>query len=180
MLESAALERLGRMVATMAEISAAEAERLAVLERYRVLDSDFDEAFDAITRQAAAEFKVPVALITLIDRDRQWFKSMVGVPVRETPRDVAICEHAIRQNDVMVVPNAAVDSRFADNPLVQSMSIRFYAGAPLRTDDGYALGTICIIDRQARPTLTSDEKQKLEGFAGRIMALLEARRAAAG
>ncbi len=158
-----------------------ETARLAALARYRVLDTDFEDAFDAIVRQAAVEFQVPMALITLIDRERQWVKASVGVPVRETPRDISFCDHAIRENEVMVVPNAAVDTRFADNPLVKGQnSIRFYAGAPLRTDDGFALGTVCIVDRQIRPTLTSDERAKLKGFAERVMALLEERRAALG
>lgn len=155
-----------------------EAERLAALINYGVLDSDFEESFDRVTRVAAHLFQTPISLISLLDEKRQWFKSAVGITVRETPRDVAFCNHVILARDVMVVPDATQDSRFMANPLVTTApNVRFYAGAPIMDPDGYALGTVCVIDRQARPTLSANQQKVLEDFAGIVSDLLEARKA---
>ncbi len=128
-----------------------EQQRLQELRRYAVLDTPPEKAFDNITDLAARIFKVPIASVTLIDEDRQWFKSCLGLETRETGRDIAFCAHAILRDEVMVVPDAQADARFADNPLVTGAPyIRFYAGAPLRTSAGLNLGTLCIIDTKPR------------------------------
>ena len=128
-----------------------EAERLETLARYGVLDTPPDAALDRLTALAARLFDVPVALVTLIEKDRQWFKSHHGTDLCESPRDVSFCAYAIlpAHQEVLVVPDATLDPRFADNPLVTGpLGVRFYAGAPLRTSDGTALGTLCL-DRHA-------------------------------
>ena len=145
-----------------------EAQRQAVLDATGLLDSDPEERFDRLTRVAARMFDVPIALVSLVDRDRQWFKSCQGLDARETPRDISFCGHAILQPDLFVVEDALADERFADNPLVQSEPrIRFYAGAPLRGADGHRLGTLCLIDRRPRK-LTDDERPSLRDLADAV------------
>lgn len=159
-------------------IPAREEDRLAALQRFELLDTPAEPAFDQITRLAAKLLKVPVALISLVDRDRQWFKSRVGLPVRETPREHAFCAHALDSDTLLVVGDARQDERFAGNPLVTGdPNIRFYAGAPLRTADGLTLGTICVIDDQPRPALTPEEEEALRDLSAMVMAHIEARRA---
>jgi GAF domain-containing protein len=124
-------------------------------------------------------FSAPISLVSLIDTHRQWFKSAHGLHVRETARDVAFCAHTILGTDVMVVPNATQDARFSANPFVTGEAhVRFYAGAPLITADGYALGSICVVDREARQPLAPREAEMLKDFAGIVVDLLEARRQA--
>ena len=129
-----------------------EARRIAALKALEVLDSLSEPVFDAITRTAQQVCGVPIALISLVDVDRQWFKSNIGLPgVTQTPRDVAFCEHAIRGDALFEVPDAAADARFADNPLVTGQpDIRFYAGAPIVMGGGERIGTVCVIDRTPR------------------------------
>lgn len=133
------------------DIPADEAERLGALRAMRVLDTDPEERFDRFTRLAKRLFGVPIALVSLVDADRQWFKSRQGLEVTETPRELSFCGHAILAEDAMVVSDALDDERFADNPLVvEDPNIRFYAGSPLATPDGLRVGTLCLIDRKPR------------------------------
>src|SRR5205085_10575872 len=153
-----------------------EKKRLRVLWQYDILDSVPEELFDDLTELAARICEAPIAMITLVDEDRQWFKSKVGVSVNETSRDISFCSHAIGQSDLFIIPDATQDERFADNPLVTSdPKIRFYAGAPLITPDGYALGTLCVIDKVPRE-LRVDQKSALRVLARHVMTQLELRR----
>ena len=129
-----------------------EEKRLAALEATKLLDSEIDERFERITRLAANALGSDMALISLLDGSRQWFKSKVGLQATETPREQAFCSHAIQNpDDVMVVLDASEDSRFAGNPLVTGdPNISFYAGVPLVTKEGYALGTLCVLDKTSR------------------------------
>ena len=132
-------------------IPADEQRRLASLHALRILDTEPDERFDRITRLASALFNAPIALVSLIDEDRQWFKSCYGLNVKETSRDAAFCAHVVYDREPMVVPDALLDARFADNPLViQEPRIRFYAGYPLILDDGACIGTLCVFDTRPR------------------------------
>ncbi len=142
-----------------------EAERLEALRRLKVLDTPAEERFDRLTRLAKALFDVPIALVSLVDGERQWFKSRQGLAACETPRDVSFCGHAILGPEILHVANALEDSRFAANPLVTGVpNIRFYAGAPLATADGHRVGTLCIIDDRERE-LTPDELTRLRDLA---------------
>ncbi|QSP95335.1 PAS domain-containing protein [Marinobacter salinisoli] len=142
-----------------------EPQRQAALERTGLLDSDSEARFDRFTRMACKMFSVPIALVSLVDNNRQWFKSCQGLAVPETPRDISFCGHAILQSDLFIVEDTRADPRFNDNPLVAGEpNIRFYAGAPLHSQDGYRLGTLCLIDRQPR-TLDSEDQQLLRELA---------------
>ncbi len=142
-----------------------EARRLERLRGYRILDTPPSEAFDRVARLASRILRMPIALVSLLDAERQWFKAKVGLDANETPRDVAFCAHTICDTQVMIVPDAMADGRFADNPLVTGdPSIRFYAGAPLRTTDGLNMGTLCVIDRAPRE-FSDEDKALLEDLA---------------
>jgi GAF domain-containing protein len=153
-----------------------EEARIVALEKYAILDTDPEQAFDDLTLLASFVCKTPIALISLVDEDRQWFKSRIGIQASETSRDIAFCSTAIMQSDVFVVPDALEDERFRDNPLVVSdPNIRFYAGAPLINEDGYALGTLCVVDRSPRE-LAPDQKDALKALSRLVLGQLEFRR----
>jgi two-component system NtrC family sensor kinase len=157
-------------------IPVAEKDRLAALERYAILDTEPEQGFDDLTLLASYVCKTPMAMISLVDEDRQWFKSKVGLASSQTPRDIALCSVAIQQSEVMVVPDTLKDERFRDNPLVTSEPhIRFYAGAPLITDEGYALGTLCVVDQNPR-TFSEDQQNALQALSRLVVAQLEFRR----
>ena len=153
-----------------------EAERLRALHDLEILDTKEERVFDGLTSLAAYICKTPVALISLIDSDRQWFKARHNLSETETSRDLSFCAHAILQNDTFTVPDATLDARFADNPFVTAENgVRFYAGAPLINEDGYALGTLCVIDQTPRE-ITQDQKEALQALSRLILAQLEFRR----
>jgi GAF domain-containing protein len=154
-----------------------EAARLAALERYDILDSEREQAYDDFTALAAHICGTPMALIGLIDDRRQWFKSTLNMDGVETPRELTFCAHTLVDNQTLVVPDTFADRRFHDHPSVTGApKIRFYAGAPIVTADGYSLGTLCVIDDQPR-TLSAAQQRALEALSRQVMAHLELRRA---
>ncbi|HVM50015.1 MAG TPA: GAF domain-containing protein [Candidatus Acidoferrum sp.] len=156
-----------------------EADRLAALREYKILDTAAEKAYDDITALAAYICEVPIAVISLVDESRQWFKSKVGLNVQETPRDVAFCAHAILESEPMIIRDALKDARFADSALVtRAPHIRFYAGFPVASPEGFALGMLCAIDRKPR-SLNARQKQAMEALSRQVMALLELRRISA-
>jgi GAF domain-containing protein len=156
--------------------NAQEFARQRALDTYRIVDSLPEAAYEDIVQLASTLCGAPIALISLIDRDRQWFKARTGLDVQQTEREIAFCDHAIRQPDrMMEVPDASRDPRFADNPLVTGApDIRFYAGMPLVTPGGAAIGTVCVIDREPRE-LDATQRGALAALARLTMNLLESR-----
>ena len=155
---------------------AVEAARQRALDLYRVVDTLPEAAYDDIVRIAATVCDVPIALVSLIDRNRQWFKARIGLDVRETARDEAVCDHALQQPDALLeVEDLARDPRFAQYPAVVGDSgVRFYAGMPLVTPGGAAIGTVCVVDRKPR-VLSDDQRAALEALARLTVNLLEGR-----
>ena len=139
------------------EIPPNEVARLQTLRSFDILDTPQEERFDRLTRMARRLFDVPIALVSLVDKDRQWFKSRIGLTVSETPRDISFCGHSILGEEVFIIPDASSDERFQDNPLViDKPNIRFYAGCPLRALNGTQMGTLCIIDDKPRDFSEAD------------------------
>jgi GAF domain-containing protein len=154
-----------------------EQERLAALAAWQILDTDAEQAFDELTQLASRSCGTPIALVSLVAESRQWFKSRVGLDATETPRDMAFCAHTILNDQPMIVEDTWLDDRFRDSPLVTGPpNIRFYAGAPLVDDEGHALGSLCVIDRQPRK-LTAEQTNTLQLLSHQVMRLMELRRA---
>jgi len=158
-------------------LTPSEERRLSIINSYQILDTLSEEDFDFLTKMASQICNTPIALISLIDRDRQWFKSKIGIEVSETPRDYSFCAHAILEpNQVMEVANALNDERFTDNPLViESPQIIFYAGAPLISSEGEAVGTLCVIDHEER-RITDEQQESLKSLAKQAINLMELRK----
>jgi anti-sigma regulatory factor (Ser/Thr protein kinase) len=153
-----------------------EKARLAALHSYKILDTDPEKAFDDLAILAAQICETPVALISLIDSDRQWFKSSVGIDVAETPREVSFCAVAIQQADLFIVPDATKDARFSSNPFVVSdPKIRFYAGAPIASSDGHPLGTLCVVDVVPKQ-LSPSQQSALLALSRQVQAQFELRK----
>lgn len=151
-----------------------EIDRLKALKSTNLLDTEPEERFDRIVRMAAGAMHTEIALISLVDQDRQWFKAKNGLEAEQTPRDQAFCHHTIKQNDVLVILDAKSDTRFDANPLVTGEpNIAFYAGAPLITKDGYALGSLCVIDSKPRTSFSKIEQQMLKDLAATVMTEVE-------
>lgn len=153
-----------------------ESDRLKALSEYRILGTRPEESYDDITRMASLVCQTPIALLSLVDVDRQWFKSKVGVDATETPRDWSFCAHAIHAPEPLVVRDALWDERFHDNPLVcGDPKIRFYAGFPLSNMGGQRIGTLCVIDREPGE-LSAVQVEVMEALARQVMAFLELRK----
>lgn len=157
----------------------AEADRLAALRAYDILDTERDPAFDGIVNLIARVFDAPIGVVNLIDGDRQWFKAEVGLGVRETPLETSFCAHALLEQDRMIIPDATADARFACNPLVTGETgLRFYAGQLLKSAEGLPIGTLCVLDTRTRHEgPTALQLETLEVLAAQVMAQLELRRA---
>jgi signal transduction histidine kinase len=170
------MPEVSEVTAMPATMPTGETDRIAALYELNVLDTEPEKDFDDIVALASAVCGVPMSLVSLIDTDRQWFKAKVGTDLTETHRDLSFCAHAILGRDLLVVPDARMDARFADNPSVSTEGgIRFYAGAPLVTSDGFAVGALCVVDAEPRK-LDLDQLQALRALARQVTAQLELRR----
>ncbi|MCC5660131.1 GAF domain-containing protein [Nostoc sp. XA010] len=166
-------------IATTTPLPANEVERLEALRQYNILDTPAEPAFDRITSLAARLFNMPMALVSLVDESRGWFKSAYGFDLREVQRDATICNLALLSDEVLVIPDTRQDNRLVCNPFVQNEpGLRFYAGAPLLTQDGFNLGTLCLLDTQPHDPLTDEQKAILADLAAMVMDELELRLAA--
>ena len=158
-----------------AKIPNNEYGRLQKLKGYQVLDTSAEKEYDDITKLASFICETPIALISLVDKDRQWFESKVGLNPPELARDIAFCAHTILTDDVLIVSDSSKDQRFYDNPLTtNSPHIQFYAGAPLITPDGWKIGTLCVIDRKPRE-LSKEQLSALKTLSQNVVTLLELR-----
>ncbi len=159
---------------TAAPVPDDEEERLAVLQELHLLDTETEPSFDHITAKLARAFEVPIALISLVDRDRLFFKSQIGLPEdlawsREAPRDVSVCGHVIAKNEITVIEDLARDRRFASIPWLKARGLRFYAGAPLHAPDGQPIGSLCLFDTKPRP-FTARDQRHLQEYASEVTA----------
>ncbi len=174
-MPKAATVLIQRDTPLIAPIPENELQRIEALTRYEILDTDPEAPFDELVQLAAQICQMPIALISLVDSHRQWFKAKVGTRICETSRDVAFSAHAILQPDIFEVPDTTLDDRFVHNPLVTGEPhIRFYAGTPLRNSDGYAIGTVCVIDRVPR-LLTPDQRHSFAALSCQVVNLLDLR-----
>jgi len=156
-----------------------ETKRLEALRRYEILDTPAEQVFDDIALLASTICQTPIALLTLVDTDRQWFKARVGIDATETPREHAFCAHTILGTEVMIVEDATHDERFANSPFVTGEpNIRFYAGAPLIDGEGNELGSLCVIDSHPR-SLSREQNDSLQALARQVISQLELRRTSA-
>jgi len=172
----------GRILADSGDLDPAQRERwrLDTLREYRIMDTEAEPAFDRVTKLVADLFDVPIALVSLVDDKRQWFKSSHGVEAAEMPREAGLCQFVVTDDRALIVPDALDDERYRDNPLVNGEPfLRFYAGVPLRAYNGAVLGTLCIIDSKGRSTLSFREMERLEDFAAILMAEAGIRRTVA-
>jgi signal transduction histidine kinase len=166
------------MVAKLIPIPFNDKERIEALQALAILDTPRELAFDRLTRLAAAIMRAPISLVSLIDIDRQWFKSCHGLEMESSPRDLAFCTHAIMSDELFVVLDAAKDPRFSDNPFVTGEAhLRFYVGAPLVTRDKFRIGTLCVVDTEPRDEVTPEERQLLSDLANMVVEAIEGRHA---
>ena len=173
---SATFSELGNPKVLEPVIPTEEHQRLAALESYEILDTPPEPDFTNLVNLAAQICRAPIAMVSLVDGERQWFKAKIGLEINETSREASICAHALNEPDLLVVPDALADARFRENTLVTSEpKIRFYAGAPLRTDEGFTLGTLCVIDHVPRE-LTLEQADGLRILAREVVAQLERRK----
>lgn len=157
--------------------TANEYDRVAALKSYGIMDSPNEPEFDVIVTAAKRALRTPIVLISLLDEHRQWFKARIGLDVAETPRCISFCTHALMGPAVLVIPDARLDPRFADNPLVTGAPhIRFYAGAPLTAPNGQRLGTLCAIDTAPRDGLEPRQEQRMVALAAETMVAMERRK----